>query len=186
VDTATENISVAASNRIIRNFPAFGKDPTGQALYVSDGLNKLDITQPSAPLELEGAYSGCSSGGETIAVNPTGTRLVLSGGCVLRASELTLAGTVGPGLALYSSDGSQIVTAFGSKPIVISRYDAVTLDLVDLIPTGCTFDTGGFFDAVPPTAIQPLPGDSGWAILAASTLCLVRREPDELFAGHFE
>lgn len=188
VDTSNLNATVVANQNIIRMFPIFGKDPTGKALYVGEesGFYKLDITQAAAPVVLQPTIgTNFAWSHQSISVNPTGTRIVLDGGWVVRASELTKAGYVGQGVAVYTSDGSQIVSAFGSKPIVIYRYDATTLDPVDSLPTNCTFPSG-FLDAVSPTAIQALPENSGWAIIGGSTLCLLRLEHDELFGSGFD
>jgi len=164
-----------------------GKDPTGNVLYVGTGrdLYKLNITQPAAPIIY---YSRQYLYGveRSLDVSPDGSRLVLGSGEVLRANELTENGTVGWGEALFSANGTQIVSATGGYPIVLKRFDGTTLDLLQSIPTQCSFsapDQGSL--SLMPKAIQALPYDQGWVILGDTTVCVVRL-PDELFANGFD
>ena len=165
----------------------FGKDPNQTDLYIpteSGGLYRLDITQPTAPVVYTSPQYLYGTT-ESIAVNPTSDRLVLGSGDVLRANELTEDGTVGPGVALYSADGAQIISAVGSNPITVNRFDATTLDLIESIPTACNFDVGqpGLPPEVP-TAIRPLPGN-GWVVIGNAVVCVVR-PPDAVFSDGFE
>jgi DNA-binding beta-propeller fold protein YncE len=187
VDMATGASAVVANGQIIRSGPIFAKDPSQKFLYVpteSGGLNRLDITKPTAPIEFTSSqylYGTTTS----IDVNPTGDRLVLGSGEVLRANELTEDGTVGNGVALFTADGSQIVSAIGSDPVTINLFDATTLDQQQSIPTTCSFyGSSPYLPPVIPTAIRPLPG-RGWVVIGNTMVCVVR-PPDAIFGNGFD
>jgi hypothetical protein len=187
VDMATGASAVVADGQIIRSGPIFAKDPSQKFLYVpseDDGLYRLDITKPTAPIEFTSTQflNGTTT---SIDVNPTGDRLVLGSGEVLRANELTEDGTVGNGVALFTADGSQIVSAIGSDPVTINVFDSTTLDQVQSIPTTCSFASSSPYEPpVIPTAIRPLPG-LGWVVIGNTMVCVVR-PPDPIFGNGFD
>jgi len=166
----------------------FGKDPAGNVLYVGSASNavfKFDITQASAPMVYQSPQYlyGVDRG---IDVSADGNRLVLGSGEVIRANELTENGTVGYGAAMFSADDTQIISATGAYPIVLKRFDGTTLDLIESIPTQCSFSApGSGIPSLTPKAMQALPYNQGWVILGDTTVCVVRL-PDELFANGFE
>jgi len=188
VDVAARQATLVNAGTYIGTRPRLGKDPNGLVLYVADGdgssFLKLDITQATAPVsqqarffEGQGAYMG-------IAANPTGDKLVIGGGAILRAGELTRDGYVSQGVALYSSDGSSIASAHGEN-LVVDRFDAVMLDPIETVATRCTMPHA-FPWGAPSSAIAALANDKGWVIAGGDTVCVVRQVPDEIFAGNFE
>ena len=187
IDMGTGVSSIVASGQVFRTEPILGKDPTQQSLYVPSedgGIVRLDITQPTAPIVFT---SSQSLYGTTISidVNPAGDRLVLGSGEVLRASELTEDGSVGSGIARFSADGTQIISATGSDPVSIKIFDGTTLDRQESIPTTCDFapSTPGLPPATPKD-MRALPG-KGWVVIGNTMVCVVR-PPDAIFGNGFD
>ncbi|QBB70137.1 hypothetical protein ELE36_07025 [Pseudolysobacter antarcticus] len=190
LDLNTMTATRVANNQIIRASPIFGKDPTGNALYIGEGffpnsLYKLDITQDLAPISMTAPFDSLVNIDISIAVSPDGQKLVLGGGEVVRASELTEDGYVGPGVAVYSKDGASIASAYGNAPLAIHRFDTARLDEMEIVPTSCNFEN---YLSPPeiPTAIVNLEPAGGWVVIAPNMVCITQRVPDEIFGGAFE
>ncbi|QBB70138.1 hypothetical protein ELE36_07030 [Pseudolysobacter antarcticus] len=145
---------------------------------------KLDVSLPNAPIVYQAPQYLYSSGAST-AISPNGERLVLSDGEVLRATELTEDGAVGKGVALFSDDGNQIISTIGPQ-IMVNRYDARTLDLIESIQTPCRLPNPSNSPfPISPIAIQVLPNNYGWVIIGGPTICLIHLA-DGLFQSGFE
>jgi DNA-binding beta-propeller fold protein YncE len=191
VDVATRSAALVAQGADFEPGAMFGKDPSGQVLYVGSGYNdypesldKLDITQATAPDIATSPFGEVGGVAFSMAVSPAGDKLVAAYGQVIRANELTPDGSVGPGVSVYSTDGTKIYDAYDPDPLSIHIFDTHTLDEVGAIPTSCTFPSFGV--PSPPTAIAALPNDSGWAVIEGNLLCIVREIQDTIFKGSFE
>ena len=191
IDIAAHSAAVVASGANFEPGALFGKDPSGQVLYVGSGYNidpesldKLDITQANAPDILTSPFGEVGGVAFSMAVSPAGDKLVAAYGQVIRANELTPDGFIGDGVSVFSTDGTKIYDAYDTDPLTIHIFDSHTLDEIGAIPTSCTFPSYGF--ASPPTAIAALPNDSGWAVVYENLLCIVREIQDTIFTGSFE
>jgi len=188
VDVANQTGARVADNRIVRTSPTFAESPSGAVLYVvgddSPNLSALDLTAVGAPM-LYGDYpDGFFWPYSGMAINPDGSKLVFGSGQVARTSDFAELGSVGDGAALFSADGSEIVSAHGALPLTITRFDANTFELLETIPTACNVTSPGGGNQ--PAAIQPLATGKGWVIASDQLLCKVELLPDQVFANGFD
>lgn len=144
VDLSQSNLaSRAASNRIIRASPTFARSPDYSSLYVSEAfypnsLYKLNLNDSSAPIVLEDDH-GSVSGVFNMAVNPSGTRIALASGQVLRTGSFIEAGRVSPGLSTSSAISDRLFVLSNNSNIDLYEYS--TLDLADSVRTNCNYGT---------------------------------------------
>lgn len=141
IDTANGNqVSRAASSRIIRSNPFFAARSTPQFLYVGEGFSpnsvyKLDISQAGTPLVLEDHHGSIVSGSHHLDVSLDGSRLLLASGQILDTDTLTQSGSVGAGVSIFSSDGISAVV--GESPTVTGIYNLATGQRTDTQNTFC-------------------------------------------------
>ncbi len=116
IDIAAHSAAGVAPGANFEPDALFGKDPSGQVLYVGSGYNidpqslgKLDITQANAPDILTSPFGEVGDVAFSMAVSPTGDKLVAAFGPVIRASELTPDGCVGDGVFVFSTDGIKMM-----------------------------------------------------------------------------
>ena len=181
VDTTTGLAARVASERIIRAEPVFAIDRAAGFLYVGEGfspnsLYKLDILNVSAPIVAEDQH-GSVFGTSSIALNPSGTRLITGAGQLVRTSDITQAAYLGGGLGAFRPDGS-ILGVLSANAIM--RYDADSLDSLTPIDTsGCGFTNNA-------VQFKALSRGDGWLLLSPEGVLCKIDIPDVLFAHGFE
>ena len=160
LDTATGARSRIANGFIFRSQPTLLLSPDRQFMYMSEAtLNKLDLTDPAAPIVLQSQFQ--SSQG--LALNQAGTRIVLETGQVLRTGSFI------EDSRLNANGSPQFTTSFSDlflvrDPTTIRDYDGFTLEPLRDYSTSCpNFALHGYRHV-----------EAGrWALLFGPTLCVV-------------
>jgi len=181
-DIAAQTAARVANQQIIRCAPVFAHNAGGQHLYLAElGLYALDTAQATAPVVAAGNSQTPPMQAPGFAVSPAGDKLISGSGVVVSTSTFLQYGSasIGPGPAIFGTDGTQIVRANGALPITVYRYDANTLAALDSIATSC-YTNDGY-----PAAIVELRDATGWAIISGSWLCTLEQIPDGIFIDGF-
>ena len=82
---------------------------------------------------------------------------------MLRTSDFTQAGRVGPGVATFSSDAQSIYVAEDGGNLHV--YDATTFVKTRIIETDCAVQS--------PDRLLELPGRQAWALMGDDVLCVI-------------
>lgn len=154
-----------ASNSIIRCNPTFEASPDHQFLYVGEcfspnSLDKLDLTQESAPIVLSAPFASVS-GTTVMETNPDGSRLYLGSGQVLRTGSLIPAGQVGGGVHQFGDDPSSVFVA--STPNVLKTFNTTTFLEESATTMPCSFSRI--------SRLIVLPASAGWFVLGDDLVC---------------
>lgn len=142
IDLDESNIATrAASQRIIRASPRLARSPDYNFLYVSEGfspnsLYKLNLMDPDAPIILEDDH-GNVSGTYNMSINPSGSRIALASGQVLRTGSFIEAGRVTAGLSVASQTDNYLYVLSDNSDLEVFDFD--TLDQVDLLDSACDY-----------------------------------------------
>ena len=126
-----------AGGATIRARPVLARSPDQLFVYVGSGfspnsLYKLSLQDPDASIILDRRFSG---GTDNLAINPSGTRIALGHGQVLRTGSFIEEGRVSEGRSVASNITDTLFVA-GSNGIIES-FDFTTLEKTDSQTTNC-------------------------------------------------
>lgn len=173
--------SRVANNTFIRSRPVLARSPDQQFVYVGSGfspnsLYKLSLLDPDAPIVLEDDH-GSVGGTDNLALNPSGTRIALGSGQVLRTGSFIEDGRVPSGRSV----GSNLTdTLFVAGPNgLIESFDFTTLVQAGSRTTYCDNGTT--------SRILAYDGDQSFMLLQFDRVCLnatvSRTMPPDPFAA---
>ena len=167
LDIASGNAVTVAGTSIIRADPILLIDQDRHFVYVGEGFSpnsvyKIDVTAADLPIVLEDQH-GTVNGTGAMALNQDGSRLLLTGGQVLRTGSLLQDSLLNvPGQPQFSTDFSQLWMVAGGTQI--SSFNGQSFQPASTYTTDCP---NGTLRAVRST------GARRWALLLDSTLCVV-------------
>ena len=173
--------SRVAGGETIRKRPVLARSPDQLLVYVGAGpspesLFKLSLQDPDAPIILEDDH-GSVSGTDNLTINPSGTRIALGSGQVLRTGSFIEEGRVSEGRSV-ASNVTDILFVAGPNG-VIESFDFTTLEKTGSQTTNCDNGTT--------TRIIAYGGDQSFMLLQNDSACLhtvvSRSMPSDPFAA---
>ena len=146
--------------------PVWARSPDQLFVYVGTGfspnsLYKLSLQDPDAPIILEDDHSSVG-GTYNLAINPSGTRIALGYGQVVRTDSFSTEGYVSKGRSVGSNITDTLFVA--SSNGIIESFDFATLEKTDSKTTKC--DNGAT------TRIIAYDDDESFMLLQNDSACL--------------